>query len=151
MLLTIALVAAVNVTPIPSFQSEEPAVIARFVEHMRDNIDMAVLPDGTRLRRETPAERALPILPPTLAKQVFDRGLLTGEIEACGGDADRMSYEPFMAKLRARRDLDPKQVAFASILLNAAREQRKMPREGGCSDADRAGLAAVLTSFEAAD
>lgn len=131
-------------TMIETLPGEDPAVVARFVEHMRNNMQLGTFPDGTPLTPETPAERAKPILTPDLAQIIFERGRLSGNIEICSGDWKVMSFDPLMADLRARSDLSPKQLGFAALLHNAAQEQgRGMPEED-CTPGFKASLSATL-------
>jgi|GEM_PF-2594213 len=142
----LCLAAAAPMTPLPPIPAEAsapPDVVQRFVDHMRDNITLGRLADGTPMQAETPAERARPILPRALTQQVFDRGVLSGLIEGCGGDWQVMSYQPLLAALRANAGLTPKQIGFVTLLHDAAREQGNNIPEEQCTAAKRKSLAAL--------
>lgn len=132
--LTVAMLAiAAAAPPETMLPGETPEVVARWVEHMRGNMELGRYPDGRPLERETAAERAKPIMAPDLAKRVFDRGKLSGEIEACGGDWKAMSLDPLMAELQARGDLMPKQLGFAALLHGAAQDGTNDRLEEECT------------------
>lgn len=126
----------------------DPVVVGRFVEHMRDNITLGSYPDGRPLEIETPAERAKPILPQKLAEQVWLRGVVSGQIEGCSGDWQKVSFEPLMAKLRARGDLAPKQLGFAALLHDSAREQGNKGYEENCTPDYKRALMATVKALE---
>lgn len=128
----------------PLLPGERPEVVARWVEHMRKNFDLGTLPDGKPLPAESAEARAKPILPPVLAKRVWDRGMLSGNTEACGGDWEVMSFKPLMAELRARGDLTPLQLGFAALLHGAAQQQGRGMLEDDCTAEFKASLAATL-------
>jgi len=129
---------------IETLPGEDPAAVARFVEHMRDNMYLGTYPDGSPLKPETAEERAKPILSADLAQIIFDRGRLSGNIEACGGDWKTLSFDPLMADLRARGDLTPKQLGFAALLHGAAQQQGRGMLEEECTPGFRASLSATL-------
>jgi len=121
-----------------------PAVVARFVEHMRNNITLGSYPDGRPLEVETPAERARPILPERVSQRVWQRGSLDAVVEACGGDWKAMGLDPLMQQLRARGDLDDRQLGFAKLLHDAAKEQSGSITEEDCTDGVKANVANAL-------
>lgn len=130
----------------PLLPGEDPVVVARWTEHMRSNFHLGTLPDGKPLPAETPEARAKPILAPQLAKRIWDRGMLSGNTEACGGDWQVMSFDPLMAELRARGDLTPLQLGFAKLLHGAAQEQGRGMSEEDCTPDFKAAVAATLRS-----
>lgn len=130
--------------PAPVFPPESPAVVARFVEHMRDNIELGTDVDGKPLARETAAERARPILPVELTEKIWNRGVLSGHAEACGGDWRAMSFDPLMAELRAGGKLTSRQLGFAALLHGAAQEQGMNIPEEECTPALKARIGAAL-------
>jgi hypothetical protein len=123
---------------------ESPVVVARWVEHLRNNMHLGTYPDGRPLQPEPEAERALPIIKPELAQIIWDRGVLSGRLEVCGGDWDVMSFVPLMADLKARGDLSPKQLGFAALLHGAAKEQGLNMAEEYCTPGFKASLSATL-------
>lgn len=131
LMLAAAALALAAAAPVETLPGESPEVVARWVEHMRNNMDLGTYPDGRPLAPEPRAERVLPIIAPDLAKRIFERGKLSGEIEACGGDWKAMSLDPLLAELTARKDLTPKQLGFAAMLHNAARDwtNDRLPEE----------------------
>ena len=136
-----ATASAPAMTPLPVARpATNPAIVQRFVDHMRTLITMGRLPDGTPMTAETTEERARPILPPALAQRVFDRGLLSGNMEACNGNWRQMSFDPLYAELAARGDLTPKQIGFAVLLHDAAREQGGHVPDEECTPEFEAGL-----------
>ena len=137
-------------TPLPTLRPEtDPAVVQRFVDHMRSLITTGRLPDGTPIAAETAAERAQPILPPALARRVFDRGVLSGNMEACSGDWRTMNFKPFYGELSARRDLTPRQIGFAVLLHDAAREQGNHLPDDACTPEFEASLTAAAQAERA--
>ena len=124
-------------------------MVQRFVDHMRGLITMGHLPDGSPIPAETPAERAAPILPQALAQRTFDRGLLSGNIEACSGDWRTMSFKPFYAELTGRGDLTPKQIGFAVLLHDAAREQGNHLPDEACTPEFETSLASAAQAERA--
>lgn len=142
---------APNQTPLPTVSplietlpGEDPAVVARWVEHMRNNMRLGRYPDGTPLQPEPAEERALPIINADLAQIIYERGVLSGHIEICGGDWEVMSFNPLMTDLKARGDLTPKQLGFAALLHGAAREQGHNLLEEDCTPGFKASLSATL-------
>lgn len=142
---------APNQTPLPqtapvieTLPFEAPAVVARWVEHMRNNMHLGTYPDGKPMQPEPAAERALPIIQPELARIIWDRGVLSGRVAVCGGDWKLMSFDPLMADLTARGDLNPKQLGFAALLHGAAKEQGLNMSEEYCTPGFKASLSATL-------
>ena len=142
---SLACLAAVAASP-GNRPRTDPVVVQRFVEVLRDNITLGKLPDGSALPRETPAERAQPILPPLLAQQAFDRGLVSGGIEACAGNWRVMNFEPFVAELKSRADLTPKQFGFAVMVHDAGREQGNHVPDDQCTPEAQAALTAAAVA-----
>lgn len=134
---------------IPLVPGESPVVVMRFVEHMRDNMHLGTYPDGTPMRAEPPEERSKPIISRALAQRIYDRGTLSGNITACGGDWQTMSYKPLMTELEARGDLSPKQLGFATMLHNAAQEQGKNVVDEDCTAEFKASVIATLNASKA--
>lgn len=130
----------------PLLPGEDPVVVGRWVEHMRNNFQLGSLPDGKPLPVETPAARAKPIVAPELAKRIWDRGVLSGKTETCGGDWKVMSFDPLMAELRARGDLSALQLGFAALLHGAAQQQGRGILEEDCTPDFKAALSATLRS-----
>jgi hypothetical protein len=130
---------------IETLPGEDPIVVARFVEHMRDNMPLGHYPDGTPLPRESPEERAKPIIDKDLAQIIYERGNLSGYIEVCGGDWKTLSLDPLMADLKARGDLSPKQLGFAELLHGAAQQQGRNLLAEDCTPGFKASLSKTLT------
>lgn len=128
----------------PLLPGESPVIVARWVEHMRGNMSLGTLPDGRPLPTETPEERRRPIIDLKLAKRIWDRGVLSGNTEACGGDWRVMSFDPLITELRARGDLTPKQLGFAALLHGAAQERGRAMSEEDCTAEFKASLTATL-------
>lgn len=128
----------------PLLPGEDPVVVARWTEHMRNNFNLGTLPDGKPLPAETPEARAKPIIAPELAKRIWDRGVLSGNVEACGGDWQVMSFDPLMAELNGRGDLSPLQLGFAKLLHGAAQQQGRQMLEEDCTPEFKAAVAATL-------
>ncbi len=143
--MTLACLAAVAAAPVNRPHSD-PVVVQRFVELLRDNITLGKLPDGSPMALETPAERAQPILPPVLAQQAFDRGLISGGIEACAGNWRVMNFDPFVAELKSRRGLTPKQLGFAVMVHDAGREQGNHIPDDQCTPEHQAALTAAAVA-----
>lgn len=137
----------VAAAPAPIFMPESPEVVARFVEHMRENIELGTDADGKPLVRETAAERAQPILPVALTEKIWNRGVLSGHAEACGGDWRAMSFDPLMAELRAGGTLTSRQLGFAALLHGAAQEQGKNIPEDECTPTLKARIGAALKAL----
>lgn len=143
--LALACLAAVAAAPVHRPRTD-PVVVQRFVEVLRDNITLGKLPDGSPMARETPAERAQPILPAVLAQQAFDRGLVSGGIEACAGNWRVMNFDPFITELKSRADRTPKQLGFAVMLHDAGREQGNHIPDEQCTPEAQAALAAAAVA-----
>lgn len=130
---------------VETLPGEDPAVVARWVEHMRNNMTLGRYPDGTPLRPEPPEERAKPIIPADLAQIAYERGVLSGMLEVCGSDWEIISFKPLMADMTARGDLSPKQLGFIALLHGAAQEQgRNGTPEEECTAELKASLSATL-------
>lgn len=136
--------ASKTATMIDTLPGEDPVVVARFVEHMRNNMQLGTYPDGSPLMPETTAERAKPILSADLAQIIFERGVLSGWIEVCGGDWKTLSFDPLMADLKSRGDLSPKQLGFAALLHGAAQQQGNSMSAEECTPGFKASLSATL-------
>ncbi|HEY0115139.1 MAG TPA: hypothetical protein VGB54_05410 [Allosphingosinicella sp.] len=82
----------------------------------RDNLTRARISDGSYVSAETPAERAGPIVPRPLEEQTIARALLNAHFEGCGVDYTRISYGPYMGRLRASGRYGDKQMAYLGLL-----------------------------------
>jgi hypothetical protein len=120
---------------------------AEFVDQLtaraRNALPMARLEDGSRVPPETEAERSRPIVPRPLEIQTIERGMLTGQMQACGLDWQNASYLPYMRALRRRHRVKP--MAYLGLLhgITQATTTNALAEQGSlCTDAIRARLAA---------
>lgn len=96
-----------------SFVTDDLA--AQFDGIARDHITDAVYSDGSHVKAETPAERAVPLLPLADQKRVIEHGATIGLIESCGLEW-KQAYIRFMANERAKKVWTPKQLAYMGML-----------------------------------
>ncbi len=77
-------------------------------------------------------------MPRLLEEQTITRGMLDRLLELCSVDYQRISYLPYMAKLRASGRYSGKQMAYVGMLHGFAigsMADFKLPKP--CSDSDR--------------
>ncbi len=91
-------------------------MVEQAAQAVRANLTFARFADGSPVPAETDAELALPILPYELEKQTVRRGVLTGELQACGDDWLGSSFQPYMARMREGGTLSGKQLAYIGML-----------------------------------
>ena len=90
-------------------------LVAQFDDIARDHITSAVLRDGSHVKPETPAERAVPLIPQKHHKCVVEHGAKTALIESCGLEW-RPIYIKFMADERKQYHWSDKQSAYMGML-----------------------------------
>jgi hypothetical protein len=113
----------------------------------RAALPMARLEDGSNVPPETGAERSRPIVPRSLEIQTIERGILTGQMEACGLDWRNLSYMPYMRALRSRYRGKP--MAYMGVLHGVTQGMAAdtLAEQGEtCTDAMRARLTAEAAS-----
>lgn len=121
--------------------------VAALTARARGALPMARLEDGSSVPPETEAERSRPIVPPSLEIRTIERGMLTGQMEACGLDWRNGSYLPYMRALR--RTYRGKPMAYLGLLHGIAQAMTTtaLGEQGGlCTDAIRARLTADAAS-----
>ena len=104
---------------------------------------MAMLEDGSRVPPRPRPNGPKPLVPRALEIQTIERGILTGQMEACGLDWQNRSYLPYMQALRRRYRGKP--AAYVGILHGVAQgiTAGALAQQGGvCTDAMRADLTA---------
>jgi hypothetical protein len=131
--------------PASAQSGELPAeFIAELTARARGALPMARLEDGSNIPPESETERAQPLVPRSVEVQTIERGMLAGQMEACGLDWQNGSYLPYMRILRSRYRGKP--VAYLGLLhgLSQAITTSALAEQGSvCSDAIRERLTAA--------
>lgn len=91
-------------------------MVKQAAQAVRANITLARLADGSQVPAETDAELAVPLAQFELEKQTVRRGVLSGELQACGDDWQQSSFQPYMDRMREARKLNDKQLAYIGML-----------------------------------
>ena len=133
-------------------QSQPPpdALVARLTAFARERLPMAVIEDGSHVPAETPAERALPIIPRAAEIAAIRRGALSGQMEHCGLDWQNRSYMPFMRRLRAG-GWRGKRMAYVALLHGLSQATTLRARQGaqaGCRAQDVAAMEREASAFD---
>ena len=131
--------------------SQTPGLPAELVDALtaeaRNALPRARLEDGSNVPAESEAERALPLVPRDLEVQTIERGIMTGQMEACGLDWQNASYHPYMQALRRRYQGKP--MAYLGLLHGMSQGMTtSMLSERGftCTDDLRARLTATAAN-----
>ncbi|MEA3042908.1 MAG: hypothetical protein QOH47_746 [Sphingomonadales bacterium] len=122
-------------------------LVDQLTARARAILPMARLEDGSNVPPETEAERSQPIVPRPLEVQTIERGILTGQMEACGLDWQNGSYLPYMDALRSRYRGKP--MAYLGLLhglLQGMTTNWLLEQHEVCTDAMRARLTAEAAS-----
>jgi hypothetical protein len=96
------------------------AQIDGLIRLLRDNIHAYVLPDGSHIPRESPAERAQLLLPRDVERRALDAGMVSGVAEWCGVDS-RGHYAAMMDWERGAQRWSDKQLGYIDGLHGSAR------------------------------
>ncbi|HZG08727.1 MAG TPA: hypothetical protein VEZ70_07105 [Allosphingosinicella sp.] len=84
------------------------------------------------------------IVDPSIDRETVRRGAKTAQIQACGGQWDRLSFLPFMAQLRASGRYSEQQLAYIAVVHGMAQQRvytHLTARAEPCPAAARAALA----------
>jgi hypothetical protein len=125
-------------------QSHPPSdeTVAQLTGFARAALPRARLEDGSNVPAETPAERALPIIPRAAEIATIRRGALSGQMEHCGLDWQNRSFMPFMRRLRAG-GWRGKRMAYVGLLHGLSQAMTRRARqeaEAGCRAEDVAAM-----------
>lgn len=105
-------------------------MVRQAAQATRANISLGRYADGRSVAPETADEMAQPIVPFEIERQTVRRGVLTGEMQACGMDWLGVSFQPYMARIRAGDRLSQKQIVFIGMLHGFAQGQVSAALEG---------------------
>jgi hypothetical protein len=130
---------------------QTPGLPAELVDALtaeaRSALPMARMEDGSNVPAESEAERARPLVPRDLEVQTIERGIMTGQMEACGLDWQNGSYHPYMQALRRRYHGKP--IAYLGLLhgMSQGMTTSMLSEQGfACTDDLRARLTATAAN-----
>ncbi len=120
----------------------EDEMVLKIAEFARTRITMAKLPDGSFVPPETAAEKAKPILPLPVLKQVVNTGIYSEMRNACGLDW-KTGFLGMMDKERSKKTWSQKQLAYMGLLhgVSMGMSSEALKQRGGCTPQMKAALA----------
>lgn len=92
--------------------------VERLIGAVRDRIHVLVLDDGSNVPRESPAERARPLLPPDVERRIVEAGMRSGMAGYCRLDW-QAHFRAMMAFERRTGTWSDKQTSYMGALHGA--------------------------------
>ena len=128
------------------FMPELPfAKVEEVMRLARDNLHLAVLPDGSPVPRETPEELARPLISEDLARRVVDVGIVSAMAKWCGVEWFESNYRRFMSAERAR-GRPPKVMAYLGVMHGITMKLMDSGDATTCNDRQQANIAAFIAA-----
>jgi hypothetical protein len=142
LLLLVFVVSILLLCQIPGFSQDvgnlsnlSDAFVKTLGQAARDGITQARLSNGSYVQPETPAEKAVPLLPMSDMRRVVEDGAETGRREVCHEDWQSV-YSRFMNTEQAKKKWSDKQLAYIELLHRVSHGYVKssLRAQGGCPE-----------------
>ncbi|MGH6900244.1 MAG: hypothetical protein ACREJ5_27455 [Geminicoccaceae bacterium] len=111
----------------------------------RDNLHLAVLPDGSHVPRETPEEQARPLISEDLARRVVDVGIVSAMAKWCGVEWFDSNYRRFMSTERAS-GRPPKVMAYLGLMHGTTMNLMDSDDGAACTERQRGHIATFIAA-----